>query len=238
MSNNWKNIWSNRSIDKDLINENDFVKKFVELKRCNGFDTLGGNISISALLDQYEQIKKALTHNSKNELNSVFEIGCGSGANLYMFEHDGFVCGGIDYSQSLIDIAMQVLHTNDLVCDEAINCSTEKKYDCLLSNSVFSYFDCIEYAEKVLEKMCIKANYSIGLIDIHDIDKKQAYIDYRNSVVENYAERYANLPKLFYSRTFFSDFAQKHNMEIVFCESTVEGYWNNEFVFNCFLYKR
>ena len=238
MSNNWKIIWEKREFEEPPSGEDDFLKMFIELKRCNGFDSMGGMLSVSALMKQYENTKNLLTQNSSSELNSIFEIGCGSGANLYMFERDGFVCGGIDYSHALVDIAKRVLKTKDLTCDEAVNCNTEKKYDCMLSNSVFSYFDSVEYAKEVLEKMYRKTNYSIGLIDIHDIEKKDDYIAYRTATVENYKERYANLPRLFYGREFFSDFAKKHNMDIVFCKSDVEGYWNNNFVFNCFMYKK
>lgn len=35
----------------------------------------------------------------------------------------------------------------------AVNLSWDVRYDAVLSNSVFSYFDSYEYAEKVLEAM-------------------------------------------------------------------------------------
>ena len=96
----------------------------------------------------------------------------------------------------------------------------------------------MDYAHEVLEKMYAKAKYSIGIIDIHDIDKKEAYTAYRKATVENYEEKYEGLPKLFYSRDFFADFADRHNMDIVITDSNVDGYWNNAFIFNCFMYKR
>lgn len=46
-----------------------------------------------------------------------------------------------------------------------------------------------------------------------------------------------DINKLFYSKDLFTDFAREHGMKIEFSESTVENYWNNEFVFNCFMYK-
>ena len=86
--------------------------------------------------------------------------------------------------------------------------------------------------------MYVKTKRSIGLIDIHDIQKKEAFESYRRKNVENYEERYKDLPKLFYKREFFTTFASEHNMDISFSESAVEGYWNNDFVFSCYLYKR
>ncbi len=75
------------------------------------------------------------------------------------------------------------------------------------------------------------------LIDIHDIEKKEDFITYRRKVVKDYDKRYADLPKLFYTRQFFEGFAQRNNMSINFLESNVEGYWNNQFVFSCYMYK-
>ncbi|MCR5495787.1 MAG: hypothetical protein K6F15_09135, partial [Treponema sp.] len=75
-------------------------------------------------------------------------------------------------------------------------------------------------------------------IDIHDKDKEHDFKEYRIRTITNYSEKYKDLPKLFYSRSFFENFARKNALEIVFKESTVDGYWNNEFVFNCFMYKK
>lgn len=234
MANNWKQIWSNRHLDNPTT---DTKELFVELKRCNGFDTQGGKISDKELVNQYEWIKNRLTEGAPSKVKSVYEFGCGSGANLLLFERDGFTCGGIDYSESLIDIAKDVLKTKDLICSEAINTPEEPQYDCVLSNSVIAYFTDFDYARTVLEKMYKKTRYSIGLIDVFDSEKESAYVSYRRKTVENYDEKYADLPKLFYSRDFFTDFAREHNLRIEFCDSTVENYWNNDFIFNCFMYK-
>lgn len=237
MTNEWKRIWSNRHLDKDAAEYADPVELFVELKRCNGFDTLGGAISENELVGQYEKIKSRLTDGADGKVSSVYEFGCGSGANLLLFERDGFECGGIDYSEALINIAKSVLKTKDLICSEAKNAPVEPQYDCVLSNSVIAYFSDLSYAEAVLEKMYLKTRYSIGLIDVFDKDRENAYVDYRRKTVENYDEKYADLPKLFYDRSFFTEFAKKHNLKIEFCESTVENYWNNDFIFNVFMYK-
>lgn len=237
MANNWKNIWEKRTFNESEIDPSDINKLFTELKRADGFDVGGGEISENALLRQYEDIKQRLVKNAPNPVSSVYEVGCGAGANLLLFERDGFTCGGIDYSEALIGIAKKVLKTKDLTCSEAINASTEPTYDCILSNSVISYFPDTDYTLNVLEKMYQKTNYSIGLIDVHDIEKKEDFTAFRRKTIENYDEKYADLNKLFYSRELFSEFARKHGLKIEFSESAVENYWNNEFVFNCFMYK-
>lgn len=237
MANNWKNIWEKRSLNEEALGSDDINKLFSELKRADGFDVGGGELSQEALLGQYEDIKQRLIKGAPSPVKSVYEFGCGSGANLLLFERDGFTCGGIDYSGALTDIALKVLKTRDITCSEAINAEVEPKYDCILSNSVISYFPDTEYTLGVLEKMFRKTNYSIGLVDVHDIEKKEDFTAYRRKNIENYDEKYADLHKLFYSKEFFSDFAREQGLKIEFSESAVENYWNNEFVFNCFMYK-
>lgn len=240
--NNWKNIWAKRSANFDILCNGDVKDIFLELKRNNGFDVIGDGLSYEALLEQYQKTKELLSKENGSEesqvINSVYEIGCGSGANLYLFERDGIRCGGIDYSESLIEIAKKVLKTEDICCGEAIEVPVSNTYDAILSNSVFSYFEDEKYASRVLEKMYQKSNYSIGIIDIHDVEKESAFLKYRKESVPDYEERYKNLPKLFYNKSFFEKFAEEHNMDITFTDSEMDGYWNNEFVFNCYFYKR
>lgn len=54
---------------------------------------------------------------------SLFEVGCGYGANLYLFYKDGIRVGGLDYSETLIDIMKGFLTKQalkEIICDEAI----------------------------------------------------------------------------------------------------------------------
>lgn len=238
MQSEWKNLWNKRSGELDKIEKGDFRKIFLELKRSNGFDVVD-ELTYDALYEQYIETKQNLCPAGLHGgIESVYEVGCGAGANLFLFENEDIRTGGIDYSEGLIGTARQVLKTQDLMCGEAISVSTTPKYDSCFSNSVFSYFPDEEYALQVLEKMYEKANYSIGILDVHDIQMKEAFIKYREEIVPDYHERYKNLPKLFYSRQLFEKFAADHDMEIVFRESAMEGYWNNQFVFHCYLYKK
>lgn len=238
---NWKEIWSKRASDEGLdieaLKQNP-KEMFLYMKKLNGFDIVEGGISYEAFMEQHKSLAEKLC--LKKPCESVFEIGCGSGGNLYLFSISGYRVGGIDYSQNLLDFAERAIESDkvtELICDEAINVSTEIKYDGGFSNSVFSYFDNYEYAEGVLEKLCEKCGSSIVLIDVHDLDKKQAFIDFRRRTIENYDEKYSGLPKLFYPKSFFEDFGKKHGLEVMFYESEVEGYWNNPYVYNVCLYK-
>ena len=245
MANKWREVWERRDIDKDILSSGDYKNVYLALKIMNGFDSvkeLSGGVGYDAFYEQYVEIKRELEFSAAAEgkkPESIFEVGCGSGASLYLFQRDGLSVGGIDYSKAGIEISAKILQNpRELIYDEAVNLSSEVKYDMVLSNSVFSYFKDYGYASRVLEIMYEKANKSIGIIDIHDISRKEAFVAYRKKTSEDYEERYQDLPKLFYDRTFFLDFAVKHGMDIKFRQSKVKGYWNNDFVFNCFMWKR
>lgn len=236
--NRWKDIWNKREDLLDSIDRNDSKSIFCELKRINGFDITDGGIPYESLKMQYEEMKEDLCIQGGD---SAFEVGCGAGANLYLFQQDGIKIGGMDYSEKLIQILHKVFGNTDLqecLCGEAIECPTDVKYDAVFSNSVFSYFQDYAYAESVLEKMLDKSRRSIGLLDVHEDTKKEAFRAYRIKTVKDYEERYKDLPKLFYPRSFFEDFARQHNLEIFFRKSNIKGYWNNDFVFHCYMRRR
>ncbi len=238
----WHEVWEQRTENKTILESKNPREIFMELKRINGWDSTGSMLEYDQFYDQYIQTKNELEFNPRsisNMISSVFEVGCGCGANLYLFQNDGYHVGGMDYSTHLIEIADRVLTDPiELICKEAANLSWNVKYDAVLSNSVFSYFDSYEYAGKVLEAMYNKANQCIGIIDIHDIEKKEEFIQFRKELYQDYEERYQNLPKFFYEKTFFLKFAEKNNMSIKFTKPDMKDYWNNEFVFNCFMRKR
>lgn len=238
MKNDWKWIWDNRQVDMNCVDNKSVREVFLELKKCNGFDIVGDGLTYEALCEQYEFTKNQLGLYREEKIKSVYEVGCGSGANLFLFEKEGIETGGCDYSHNLVKLAKEVLYTKDVTCIEASLLSILPIYDSVFSNSVFSYFENEEYALNVLEKMYQKARYSIGILDVHNEEKRQEFICYREKIIPDYKERYKNLPKLFYRKEFFERFAREHNMEVKFTESSMEGYWNNPFVYHCFLYKK
>lgn len=214
---------------------------FLELKRADGFDSTGIDIGFEPLYGQYSRMKRELEFSLKEEkhtLKSVFEVGCGSGANLYLFQSEGVHVGGIDYSQALINIAKTVIDSPvELLCAEASAIPTDIMYDAVLSSGVFSYFANYEYALEVLERMHDKAKYALGITDILDVNKKDDFIRFRKSIISDYEEKYKDCPRFFYDKGFFLKFAEKHNMDIKFSVPNCEGYWNDEFSFDCYMTK-
>lgn len=238
--NNWKHLWSNRCADELVLQCGDLEKVFMELKRSSGFDVVEGGIPYESFLEQYREMKERLSRNipGGNAVQSVYEVGCGSGANLFLLEHDGIATGGIDYSERLLGWAKQVLRTADIRCDEACELPVEPKYDAVISVSVFGYFSDEDYAEVVLERMCQKAKYSVGVLELADAEKEDAYTAHRKQIIPNYEERYRGLPRQFYSKEFFADFARRHDMDIEIISVNMKDYWNSQFYFDCYLYKR
>ncbi|MBR1419963.1 MAG: class I SAM-dependent methyltransferase [Selenomonadaceae bacterium] len=235
MQNDWQKIWNKREDRFDEIDLNNEESVFMELKRLDGFDLTSG-ITYKAWMSELERVELKLGGGGQQ----IFEVGCGSGANLYKFRRNGFEIGGLDYSQKLLDSLKKILKPNDLrelICDEAINLPTEIQYDASISFGVFEYFSSIDYAREVLEKMSKKSRKMIALLEIYDESKREDFFELRRSMQKDYDERYKNLPKQFYPRKFFEDFASEHGFSIEFEPSTLEGYWNNEFVFHCYIRK-
>ena len=204
----WKKIWNKR--EPLIYNGSGYSCRelVLKLKELNGFDVVDGSLTYESFINQYTRTKNELMYDSCSmglkSIESIFEVGCGSGANLYLFGKDGTKVGGIDYSSTLIEVARSVLAEwgEELICDEAINIPLDIKYDCVLSNSVFSYFPDFEYAREVLKKMLKKCTRNIGILDIHYDEKKEDFINYRRKIIPDYDKKYENLGKLFYSKDF------------------------------------
>ena len=233
--NNWKKIWESRKENLEKIDRENYRAVFTELKRIDGYDINGG-ATVESLLKQYEDIKIALNLSAGE---NIFEVGCGAGAQLFLFARDGFEVGGLDYSSTLIAIAKKILpDTRELICAGADELPTDKKYDAVFSNGVFIYFDNLLYAEHVLEKMLIKSRRSIAVLDVYDKAFEEELTAERKRTIENYEERYKDLPKLFYPRSFFEDFAARHELSIRFAKNELENYGNAPFTYHCFMERK
>lgn len=240
MGSGWYDIWASKETEIDFTTAKT-EKIILELKKLDGWDSVGEEISYTAYFNQYKKIKNELSffpRNKEGKIKSVFEVGCGSGPMLYLFQRDGLEVGGADYSDSMVKTASKVLAgAKELYCKEACDIDTQIKYDAVFSNSVFQYFTTEEYAYRVLEKMVEKSNYSVGILDVYDPEYKEDFIKFRKSLDENFEERYASLPKLFIDKQFFIKFASDRHMDVKFSVADLEGYWNNSFVYDCFMAK-
>ncbi len=225
--NNWKNIWNqdNGKIEYAILEM---------LIKLDGYYERG--ITTKTFLDYANLLIQKL--NIKN--NSIFEVGCGCGAMLYTLKvllqkhNHNIKGGGVDYSKSYINLIQKLFDSNfKFVEGEAINLDTNTKMDFVISNSVFHYFTNLDYAEKVVEKMLQKANIAVGIFDINDESKQNAYeIKRQQEYGEIYITQFENLPHLFYHKNWFENIAKQHNWQIEIFDQNIENYVNSPFRFN------
>ena len=238
MGNRWKEIWNKKGENFDeLLSEKDEFAVYRELKRLDGYDVSVENGEAyyrnfyNSAVSMWERI------NDEIGLTSAFEVGCGSGANLYLLKNRDIKIGGIDYSANLANIARKMVGERCIETGEAADMMTDEKFDVVFSDGVFPYFADETYGEAVLEKMYEKAQKAIIILEIFDKATKAECEKYRRAMLDDYDEKYAGLDKTFYDRDMFRRFAEKHECRIEFSDVKNEQYWNSKYLFNCFLYK-
>ena len=111
MENHWQQLWNGRTINFDELNAQDERRLISELKRIVGWDFKNSHVDVDEFRREYEYLKT----NLRVDGGSVFEVGCGTGANLYFFRKDGFKVGGSDYAQNLLDVAEKVIGAENFV---------------------------------------------------------------------------------------------------------------------------
>ena len=89
----------------------------------------------------------------------------------------------------------------------------------------------------VLKKMWDKAKKIIVITELHDQSMKEQHLNYRRQCAENYDERYRGVDKTFYTKEMFMEFAKRVGATCKFVKPENELYWNNKYVFDCYLIK-
>lgn len=235
MGNKWKEIWNRRKPVTDGL-AGDWEHVYLELKRLNGYDVMEGGIPLDSYLNFNAGLVELL---DLTPGKSVYEVGCGAGANMYLMQREGLIVGGSDYAAGLVETARMVVpDAREMGAMEAADIPTEEKYDAVYSCGVFSYFPDHDYTTRVLERMLEKSTHAIGITELHDRTKRQEYLAFRRANIPNYDERYEGLSRLFYRRSFFEGFAAAHDLSILFPNLELAHYWNNPFVFTCFMYRK
>ena len=238
MTNRWKEVWNKDKVFALSGTEKDEFAIYRELKRLDGYDVNVGDAE-AYYRRFYEETTAVWEHiRETTGVCSAYEVGCGSGANLYLLKNRGMKVGGIDYSASLSDIAGRVLEDRESIrTDEAVRLETDEKYDAVFSEGVFAYFPDEAYGFKVLEKMFEKATDVVILREVFDKSMKTECEAYRREMYADYDERYRGLDKVFYDREMFSRFAEERHCRIEFSGVDNEYYWNSKYLFNCCIYK-
>lgn len=227
----WKEIWNKRVIPQE-------GKSLIEkLMRADGYDSGAGFLE--------EVHFRSFVHTICSKLHisledTVYEVGCGSGAFLFCLYEKGHIVAGLDYSDVLIKMARKAMPEMELLVAEAIELETFSKYDFIFSNGVFHYFPDLSYAGMVIEKMFNKANKTIAILDVPDIASKEESEKARQGALgkEEYLEKYDGLAHTYYSKDWFSKVLNSKNyrsMEIF--NQNIEEYGNNDYRFNVVINK-
>ena len=234
MINNWKNIWNKREFPNSTE-----LSTLETLIMCDGFDSPLG------IMKQYDW--RNYINNIHNQLqiepkDSIFEIGCGAGAFLFPFYEKNYKIGGIDISESLIDIARKHMPEFEfnLLQKEAFELESNFKYDVILANHVFHYFPSLDYAKIVLEIMFSISNKIISITGIPDFDLKSESEIFRRGLLtqSEYKIKYEGLDILYFSKEWFSKLAYSNNYICIFSNHTMPGFPQNDYRFDCIFKKK
>ncbi len=239
MNNKWHQIWNKKGVNIPDFSRDEF-DVFCDLKRANGYDV---NVRdekeyFSNFYREWMEMYNRLTEIAKGNIHSIYEVGCGSGVNLYLFKNriPDVVLGGIDYSEGLANMARNVTGCSDIECGSAENMDVEAHFDLVMAGAVFQYFDSLDYAGTVLDKMIQKSEKIVYISELHDLELQEEWLAYRRASMENYDQIYEGLGKLFYSREWILDIADRHGKQAVFTKCDNPEYWNSKYEFNCFIF--
>jgi trans-aconitate methyltransferase len=230
---NWQEIWNKRIIH-GLDQSNNISLQ--DLIFADGFDTGAGKINS----EDWEQYIRVIS--KKIDLaprDSIFEIGCGSGAFLFLWYKEGHVVGGIDYSENLVSLAQHVMKEMNFRVSEAIKVDTDEKFDIVLSNGVFHYFRDYTYAQEVMERMIMKARKAVAILEIPDLARKEASEGARRAALPEgeYDKQYKDLKHLYYDREWFTQFSDESGYKIEIFNQNIKEYGNSQFRFNVVIKK-
>ena len=142
MQDKWKEIWNRRTRLLEEVTLDALIK-------ADGFDVGAGQVDVDNWQKYIQDISKQIY---LKDTDTIFEIGCGAGAFIYPFFLKGHKVGGIDYSKSMVNLAKITMPGMVFESKDAVQFEMSCKYDIVLSNSVFQYFDSFEYAKKVIHK--------------------------------------------------------------------------------------
>ena len=229
----WKEIW----------NKEDRLNKIILdcLIKCDGFDSLE-RFDVDSWIEYSESLLK-LAEIKKND--SIFEIGCGSGAFLYNLYLKNYEIAGCDYSSPLIQIAQRFMPKGEFILSEASELEFyEKKFNAVISHSIFFYFKNLDHAEKVFKKMIHLSDDKVAIFDINDQKKcKNYYIDRMNKFIDQggtqqeYERKYKNLNHLSYEKEWFIGLAKKYNLQVKIIDQDYKKYDYAKYRFNAIYQK-
>ncbi len=240
VSSKWKEIWNGKPVVSKDGSADEFTR-YTELKAANGFDVAVGNAEAyyRGFYNEWLSFYEKCMEICGGSADGVFEVGTGSGVNLYMFGNrlkDNKRWGGVDYSQSMIESAKISTGSDDFICCGADELKTEPKYDIVMSESVFQYFPSLEYAETVFRKMIEKSGKLTYLGELHNKEYEEELMEYRRRTIEDYEKKYEGLGKLFVTKDWVREIAESCGKRVEFTAVDNPEYLNGKYEFNAYVF--
>lgn len=215
-TNNWKDIWDSRvnKVNKSGLSDLDYLLTLDGSR--NGKTT---QIELEVWTNYVKDIVDNLRIRSGQ---SVYEVGVGAGAFLFTMNKlvKNLRLGGLDYSPNLIEIVKSyikgyfgVYEAKDIDKHLIVN------VDHMTSRGVFFYFPDESYAIDVVKKMIQKANKTVSILGVNDLEFKSESLDSRNKLYGNgYKDTYEGLNHLYLSKMTFIKIAEQFNLKIEITE--------------------
>ncbi len=230
--NAWKRVWAKRSLP-------DYGKRPVHetMMLLDGCDSFNGGLTRQDFLGYVAAVKQRACI---EEGDSIYEVGCGSGAFLYPFYEAGHKVGGLDYSPSLVEFCRRVMEGFDFRLGEAVELDEDDKYDFVVSSGVFHYFPDAFYASTVVAKMISKANKAVIITDVPDAAFKEDAERARRDALPpgEYERRYRSLKHLYFDKGLFCRVGSQYNCRVTIFNQNMNHYVHREYRFNCLLDRR
>jgi len=225
MKSKWREIWEKRAPSGSG------APGLAELIALNGFDSGAGFVSVD---DWRANARAIATCIDLAGSDSIYEIGCGSGALLYaLLEIKQVRIGGIDYSRTLISAAKIAIPAGDFTVGEAVETKPEPVVDWVIAHSVFHYLD-LAYAERVLAIMTQKAAKGVAVLEIPDRASRAESERMRRGQLSpgQYDEKYACLEHTYFDRDWFKQEAAKHGTTCEIIPSFIPNSAQSRFRYN------
>ena len=243
-----KKTKSNRKVSRSKIWLKIWKKKGIKLKdstidkiiAADGFDSTFGGFNKK---NWFVYIKTIFLNINIKKNFEILEYGCGASAFLNFFYNKKFNLYGIDYSKELIKKAKKYFPNIKFKCGEISKIkSFNKKFNLIISHSVFHYFDNYRYAKSLMKEMLLNLDSKgyICILDIPDKDKEQKFKKELINQIgsKEYKIKYGNNTHLFYKKKFFKDFGKQNNLKTYIYNQNFEFYKNSKFRYNIFFQKK
>ena len=204
---NWESIWNNRDIEEIIRHKSVLIKLMI----ANGH--IGKKKKIN-VVSWKKYVKNIINILSPEKKSSLFEVGCGSGALLYLLKDKFQDYGGCDYSKNLVSIASKYLNKKKIFFQNAKKLNLKKKFDYVIASSVFEYLTQAEI-KKVLSNMVNKSKKKVLILEILN-----------KSLDKQFLKKFKKKQPLkinynFFNKKFFNDFAKKNKLKITYFPSLI-----------------